>query len=203
MNHTRGDGWSGAVVVVVLLGAGAAELLGHTLAVVNEPTPESVLAANAPQAFLPIALAVALAGTTRFTRIAALAGAFFALVARALFLGLSFLPTFRLPDLPTPQLLLQLAGIALGLGIFVAALGRVLHHRDLSVAAGAPAAPEHHAAPVPPTPARPSEPVSPSTPVDVNRANGPRPGPWATATTPWPRANEDDPNGTLIRPPRR
>lgn len=208
MSRTRRDGWSPAVVVVVLLGAGAAELLAYTLAALSQPTAQSVLGANAPHAFLPVALAVALTGGTRFTRIAGLAGAFVALVARALFLGLSFLPAFRFAELPVSSLLLQLAGVGLGLGVFVAALVRVLKHRDLSVASphGAPAAPAQHSAVAPTapiSPTGPARPSSPATPVDAPRAQAQRSGAWATAGTPWPRANEDDPNGTLIRPPRR
>lgn len=50
---------------------------------------------------------------------------------------------------------------------------------------------------------RSSRPTPPSSPEPMPEPAPARGGPWQTATTPWPRANEDDPNGTLIRPPHR
>ncbi|WP_143570904.1 hypothetical protein [Tessaracoccus sp. ZS01] len=42
---------------------------------------------------------------------------------------------------------------------------------------------------------------SPQTPSEQQSQRPP--GTWSTSTTPWPRADEEDPNGTLIRPPSR
>lgn len=50
-------------------------------------------------------------------------------------------------------------------------------------------------------PRRQQPPGSPATPADAELQH--RTGRWQTVATPWPRANEDDPNGTLIRPPHR
>lgn len=58
-------------------------------------------------------------------------------------------------------------------------------------------------------------PVSPAVPVAPHPASAPTPaaGPverraagavaWHRGSTPWPRKNEEDPDGTLLRPPRR
>lgn len=48
-----------------------------------------------------------------------------------------------------------------------------------------------------------AEPASPATPPSANRQLGSSDGGWTQMGAPWPRAVEDDPEGTLIRPPRR
>ena len=96
------------------------------------------------------------------------------------------------------------AGCLVGLALVAWALVRVQRNRDLATAQPEPARyPGHELIGVvePPQSASPGPAVSPSTPVAA-----PQPashGQWRTATTPWPRADEDDPHGTLIRPPRR
>lgn len=47
------------------------------------------------------------------------------------------------------------------------------------------------------------EPVSPATPPSANHQLASSDGGWTQMGAPWPRAVEEDPEGTLIRPPRR
>lgn len=62
----------------------------------------------------------------------------------------------------------------------------------------APPTPEAHSTVINPK----REPAgSPQTPSEQQPQHSP--GTWTTSTTPWPRADEEDPNGTLIRPPYR
>ncbi len=61
--------------------------------------------------------------------------------------------------------------------------------------------------PVPPNPVCSENPQSAPTPVGIHRAgsveeSAPR-NDWRQVSSPWPRAVEDDPDGTLLRPPRR
>lgn len=61
--------------------------------------------------------------------------------------------------------------------------------------------------PLSPHPERAEHPESALTPVGLERASfgkasTPRDG-WRQVSSPWPRAVEDDPDGTLLRPPRR
>lgn len=116
------------------------------------------------------------------------------------------------PDGSTLVLIIMaVAGLILGLaGVLVAAFALLGDQRPVR-----PTATEQGTPPTRP-PAPPAAPAqnddghttvinpgrqngSPRTPPDADRADGG----WATATTPWPRANEADPDGTLIRPPHR
>lgn len=107
-----------------------------------------------------------------------------------------------------PLLGLALAGAALGLGVVLPGV--------LSLAAAARRRPAAAvAAPIPariPSPVAAPEPAGEGSTVINPRhrpptrpaATAPPPaGGWSTVGSPWPRADEDDPHGTLIRPPHR
>lgn len=228
MGGGRTPGVPVMIVTGVLLLAGLIEV-ASVIVKVSGGGAAAVAGLAGPALLLPFTVASLLATVGgRATRIAACFGATVAFVVRLVLVGLLLVPGWRFPP---AAVLENIAGAVTGLGLLGFTLYLVLRHRDLSnepveEAAQAPsvlqprpaaqppaqATPSRSAAPSPvavATTARPGPqrrlPESPSTPVDVSlRARGVNPGgPWATASTPWPRANEDDPNGTLIRPPRR
>ena len=186
---------------LVMLVVGAIDLLATVAGAVIERTAPVAASLNLPASLLPVTMAVVFASIAggRRTRIAVAFGAFVALVAR---IGLT-IGTFALPgEVSSTAMLQSVAGLGLGIVVLAWSVRELLVNKDLHSAqpALAPAPPAPTSATPPPAPH--SGPTSPATPVAVAPMKRPA-GPWATATTPWPRANEDDPNGTLIRPPRR
>lgn len=215
MGAARTHGALVTILTGILLLGGALEITGAILDV-SANGVGAVAAHSGPGALLPFT-AAALLGSVggRSARIAGFFGAIVALVARLVLVALLLVPGWTLV---AHQLFTAAAGIVTGIAVAGFALYLVLRHRDLSNApapAEVPSARQtttqrQQAQPRPaPVPAQPSSPArrgpeSPATPVDEGlRARTGNPGAWATARTPWPRANEEDPNGTLIRPPRR
>ena len=215
MGAARTHGALVTILTGILLLGGALEITGAILDV-SANGVGAVAAHSGPGALLPFT-AAALLGSVggRSVRIAGFFGAIVALVARLVLVALLLVPGWTLV---AHQLFTAAAGIVTGIAVAGFALYLVLRHRDLSNApapAEVPSARQtttqrQQAQPRPaPVPAQPSSPArrgpeSPATPVDEGlRARTGNPGAWATARTPWPRANEEDPNGTLIRPPRR
>lgn len=214
MGAARTQGALVTILTGILLLGGALEITGAILDV-SANGVGAVAAHSGPGALLPFT-AAALLGSVggRSARIAGFFGAIVALVARLVLVALLLVPGWTLV---AHQLFTAAAGIVTGIAVAGFALYLVLRHRDLSNApapAEVPSARQttqrQQAQPRPaPVPAQPSSPArrgpeSPATPVDEGlRARTGNPGAWATARTPWPRANEEDPNGTLIRPPRR
>ena len=205
------------VLLGVLLLAGVAEIVAMALRLIVEGD-SGVAAASSPGALLPFAFAVVLSLLGgRVHRIAALIGAGVALIVRCAVASLLVAPGWH-TDLAGAFDVVS--GLLTGLVVFVFALlvvrGQMsVTREDSAVSAIAPPrlpAPESPNAsrPVSPLPLSPTEQrepgaVSPATPVDLSlkKRHSARSGAWATASTPWPRADEDDPNGTVIRPPRR
>lgn len=218
MGAARTHGALVTILTGILLLGGALEITGAILDV-SANGVGAVAAHSGPGALLPFT-AAALLGSVggRSARIAGFFGAIVALVARLVLVALLLVPGWTLV---AHQLFTAAAGIVTGIAVAGFALYLVLRHRDLSNApapAEVPSAqqttqrqqaqprPQPRPAPVPAQATSPARrgPESPATPVDEGlRARTGNPGAWATARTPWPRANEEDPNGTLIRPPRR
>lgn len=218
MGAARTHGALVTILTGILLLGGALEITGAILDV-SANGVGAVAAHSGPGALLPFT-AAALLGSVggRSARIAGFFGAIVALVARLVLVALLLVPGWTLV---AHQLFTAAAGIVTGIAVAGFALCLVLRHRDLSNApapAEVPSAqqttqrqqaqprPQPRPAPVPAQATSPARrgPESPATPVDEGlRARTGKPGAWATARTPWPRANEEDPNGTLIRPPRR
>ncbi len=170
-----------AVLTGLLLAAGVVEVVGAGIGLADGP--DAAVALGHPAALLPFTLASLVATFSgRRHRIAAFFGATGALATRVVASLLVVLGSG--PDLV--GLLEVVAGLLTGVGVFFWTLFLVLHNRDLSELA---------------PPSGPPQPPSVSPCGDP--ATGVAPGNWATAGTPWPRADEDDPDGTLIRPPRR
>lgn len=184
-----------ATLVMVLLLAGALEVGSAALEAARGDRVAVAAAAALPTSLLGVSLAalVAAAGG-RFARIAALFGSAAGLLLRC---GLLVLILGGHADMV--QLLAAASGLVLAVALVAGTLALVQQHGDLAVRAvdtprflgEDPQRPLTSVAP----------PTSPATPIDVELQR--RTGRWSTVTTPWPRAVEDDPDGTLIRPPRR
>ena len=135
-----------------------------------------------PTALLGVTVATLVSGSVgRAARIATFFAAAAALVLRLVLI------IVQAVAIATPAAMLgSVAGLLLGAALLTLALLQVQARSDLAKA-----------------PARgPVSPASASTPVHAPRP-APGTGRWDKATTPWPRADEDDPDATLIRPPRR
>lgn len=188
MGETRSHGAAVAVLVGVLLLAGALEAAASILRIASDGA-RSVVEGGGPAALVPVTAAVLLAVLGgRGARIVAFFGAVTALLIRLACGVVLMVPGGRFS---IPEVLLVVSGAVTGLAVAALALHLVVRHHDLADRAQEPGDVEAH---------RP--PVSPSTPVDLGlraRASGA----WATASTPWPRVDEYDPDATLIRPPRR
>lgn len=218
MGAARTHGALVTILTGILLLGGALETTGAILDVSANGVGAGA-AHSGPGALLPFT-AAALLGSVggRSARIVGFFGAIVALVARLVLVALLLVPGWTLV---MHQLFTAAAGIVTGIAVAGFALYLVLRHRDLSNAPAAAEVPsaqqttqrqqaqprqQPRPAPVPAQASSPARrgPESPATPVDEGlRARTGNPGAWATARTPWPRANEEDPNGTLIRPPRR
>lgn len=202
-----------AALPLVLLLFGAVELVAAALTVLESPTAATAAAVGEPQFLLAVTVAVVFGAleSTRSTRLLIAGGAVAALLARIVLT----ICTFALggPELTASQSLLNTAGLGLGIAIAAWAVRGLVLNRDLASVTVAP-----QPAPAGPRPGAPAgmgeptrspmtgaepHPTSPSTPVNPGLRGPQHPGSWSTATTPWPRADEDDPDGTLIRPPRR
>lgn len=206
----RARSTASAVLVGVLLVAGTVEIVASVIHL-GDAGAAALAAHGAPSSLLPFTLAaVAAAFCGRRARILAFFGSAAALIARVVMMSLLVVPGWYLG-------LGDALGMTAGLLTGIAALGwtlfLVVGNRDLADSdegAAPPAITQPRWSgpavdPVTPNSAadRPAE--SPSTPVarPQHAQTDSRAGSWATASTPWPRAVEDDPNGTLIRPPRR
>ncbi|QXT63692.1 hypothetical protein [Tessaracoccus palaemonis] len=135
-----------------------------------------------PTALLGVTVAALVAGPVgRGARIATFFAAAAALVLRVVLI------VVQAVAVATPAAMLgSVAGLLLGGALLTLALLQVQARGDLATA-----------------PARgPVPPASAATPVHAPRP-APGAGRWDRATTPWPRVDEDDPDATLIRPPRR
>lgn len=196
------------VVPMVLLVFGAVELVAGLLTVLADPSAQSAAELNVPAFLLPVTIAVVLSTvqSTRWSRMLVAAGAAVALVARV-GLGVASFALTGAGDLSASASLLSTAGLGTGLAVTAVAVRALFVHRDL---AEEPATPAHGGVVPTPTPAHPNRPgaqprpASPTTPVNPGGpSRPPRESRWSTATTPWPRADESDPDGTLIRPPHR
>lgn len=199
-----------AVAVGVLIAAGVAEIVGSVIELADGGAM-SVAAHSQPTSLLPLTLVVLIAGFgSRPLRITAFFCAGAALITRVVFASLLIVPGW---NLGTASSVSVAAGLLTGAGVLAFSLLQVLRHRDLSEEqpqAENEGADMPVASPPASNPARPVHqshriPVSPSTPVDTSRQSHATrtAASWATTSTPWPRADEGDPNGTLIRPPRR
>lgn len=135
--------------------------------------PELAASLNAPAALLGFTLAVAVA-SSRHTRLAAAVGALLALSLRLACVGLALLAR---RGYPLGGWLTTGAGVVTGVAVLSWALVSLM--RGTEPVAG---------------PAQTQ--ASPEYPVPAHDQ-------WARASTPWPRADEADPDGTLIRPRRR
>ena len=194
VDHRRGV--AVAMLIGVLLAAAGLEAIGVGFLVAADGA-SALTAVAAPQALLPLTLAALAAGFGgRRARIASLFGATAGLIARAASAALLIVSDGG----PGPGGTAVLAaGLATGAALVGWTLYLVQSHRDLS------------------EPRDPSEPVARSpisalAPTDRRAApqaaaialpQGRQGAVWATASTPWPRADEDDPDATLIRPPRK
>lgn len=200
-----------AALPLVLLLFGAVELVAAVLTVVESPTAVTAAEVGAPQFLLAVTVAALFGAleSTRSTRLLIAGGAVAALVARIVLT----ICTFALggPELTASQSLLSTAGLGLGIAIAALAVRGLVLNRDLATTVPQDAQPAP-ATGVPAGMGAPTrdlltgmqpDPTSPSTPVNPGALGQPQRGVWSTATTPWPRADEDDPDGTLIRPPRR
>lgn len=176
------------IVTGVLLLAGMLEL-ASVIFEVSTGGADAVARLGGPAMALPFTAAALLAVVGgRGTRIAACFGATIAFVLRLVLVALLLVPGWRFT---LPDVLNVAAGAVTGLGLLGFTLYLVLRHQDLSTEPD-----ESRSQPV--------QPVQSVPPAQARAAFVPSQGaPWATASTPWPRANEADPNGTLIRPPRR
>lgn len=174
---------------LVLLVAALTEAVAVVADLLADPSAAHAAQLNHPTLLLSVTAAVLLAEreSVRWSRIAVAAGAAAALLMRAGLVGASFALGGPRPTLPAT--LLSVAGLILGLALLAATVRSLQRHRDLAED------PEPEPLPAAPGPTRPRHPAAAPAPLAT--------GPWATATTPWPRADEDDPDGTLIRPPRR
>ena len=184
-----------AVVPVVLIIFGAVELLAAVLTLVESPTAATAAELNAPVFLLPVTVAVALSAveSNRSSRLAVAGGAAAALLARLVLTICTF--AMGGPEITAAQSLLSTAGLGLGIALAAVAVRGLIMNRDLASAV------EDVAMAAPPPVDAPAGPEAPMRAPMTGPANAA--GPWSTATTPWPRADEDDPDGTLIRPPRR
>lgn len=195
----RASGAATAVLIGALLVAGTIEVVAAVVQL-SDSGPAALATYGAPSAFLPLSIAALVASFAgRRARIAAFFGTGAALIARIVFASLLVVPGW---SQPIGSLLTIGAGVVTALGLLGWSLYLVVAHRDLSYVddKAQPVAPHRAAAPAAASPAQ-----SPSTPLSAPHPNRgqPQPGNWATASTPWPRADEADPDGTLIRPPRR
>lgn len=203
MGATRSHDAPLSVAVGVLLLAAGLEAVASVLALASDGA-RSVPAYGGPAALLPVTVAVLLAWVgARTVRIAALFGSVAGLVLRLVFVTLLLAPgrSFTIVEILT-----VVSGAVTGLGLAALALCLVVRHHDLADEPVPEAAPRPGPWPVPVAVNAPRGlPESPSTPVNLGRRPDARArrGGWATTSTPWPRAVEEDPNGTLIRPPRR
>ena len=202
MTTSRSVDVATGAIVGVLIVAGIAETAAVVAGVVTGYGPRSALALAQPAALLGPTLAVVVA--SHGGRVARIAALFAAVAALAVRIGGAVLLTRARWAGDMADVVSAVAGCLVGLALVAWALVRVQRNRDLATAQPEPARyPGHELIGVvePPQSASPGPAVSPSTPVAA-----PQPashGQWRTATTPWPRADEDDPHGTLIRPPRR
>lgn len=198
-----------AVAVGILLAAGIAEIAGSIVALADGGS-SIITSLSQPTALFPLTLVVLIAGLGgRRQRIAALCAASGGFIVRVVLASLLMVPGW---GLGLTQYLTVTAGLLTGAGLFTLALVPVLRNRDLAddAVTARTIAPANHTSAHPGAvamPARAGEtvPVSPVTPIDHSRHLPATrdPARWATASTPWPRADETDPDGTLIRPPRR
>lgn len=202
MTTSRSADAATLAVVGVLIVAGGAEAAAAVAGVVTGYGPRSALALAQPAALLGPTLAVIVAFYGgRIARIAAL---FAAAAALAIRIGGVVLLTRDRWAGDAGDVASAVGGCLLGLALAGWALLKVQRNGDLATVKAEPSHyPGHEMIGVadPAATGGRAAATSPATPVAAPAAASP--GEWRTATTPWPRANEDDPHGTLIRPPRR
>lgn len=188
-----------ATMVVVLLAAAVAELLVTIAVLRGSDSPQTLAGLNLPGSFVTLTVAVVfstLAPPGRVLRalVAVCAVAFAGVrlgVTGALVMAEPDLPAFMLAVIPgrishTSVGAAVVTGSVLGLALAVWACMEVVR-------------PVRASAPAPGRPGRSPRPVAArllAHPVPSSS----HPYQWRRASTPWPRAVEDDPNGTLIRP---
>lgn len=188
---------------LVLATLGVLELLAIGLGLVATPTPGALAAAAGPSSFVGVTLAVVFAtllprtARGRFVRgVTAAVAAGFA-VARIAVLVWLLLSGSAARALDLPMGLGAIVGVVLGLALATwAAIEFVGAHPP----APAPASKPLHQTPSATTPTPAPTPAPIPSPAAPQPAANPQ---WHRGSTPWPRAVEEDPEGTLIRPPRR
>lgn len=189
---------------LVFLTLGVLEALAMGISLVSEPSTAGFAAAAGASSFVPVTVAVVFATLlpasprARSVKGAVAVVALAFAVARVILLVLVFAGGGAARALPLASGLGAVIGTVVGIAL---AAWAIVDHRQ---AVPVPAAVTPEAVPE-------AAPASPATP-SVARDHRPlRPVPaagapvteWHRGTTPWPRKDEDDPEGTLIRPPRR
>lgn len=215
---------------LVFLTLGVLEFAAVVFTSVRTMEVPEVIAAIGPAGFIPVTMAVVFATLLPAERssvphkaTAAVGAAFFAGARIALLV----LVATSADALTIQQLLVMISGAVMGIGLLAWQL------TDYKLAVKAPASrrggrrpadgspnfqPEPRPEPVavaqspvePPHPVReaPRMVVRPTAPVprvggSVAESPEASAAKWHKGTTPWPRKNEEDPDGTLLRPPRR
>lgn len=205
---------------LVFLTLGVLEFAAVVFTSVRSMEVPEVVQAIGPAGFIPVTMAVVFAtllpserSSVHYKATAAVGAGFFA-GAR---LALLVLVATSAESLSIQQLLVMISGVVMGLGLVAWEL------TDYKLAAAKARSARRSARPQARPVAEPLSPVEPPRPVrEAPRmvvrptVQVPRPGhasdvespevsaaQWRKGTTPWPRKNEDDPDGTLLRPPRR
>lgn len=199
---------------LVLLTLGVLELGGIVFSLVAAD-PTGIADAGGPTAFVPVTLAVVFATLLRPSRrsvtvkgATAIGALVFLLVRIGLVVGIALTDTAAVS---LGAVLGVVSGTVLGLTLAAwAAMEFVAARLEVRRAAAPVSGPSPVPTPSPVPVVRPDprvvrdHPASAATPAvgpPERRATGAVA--WHRGSTPWPRKNEDDPDGTLLRPPRR
>ncbi len=191
-----------AAMVMVLLAAAVVELVVTVAVLRDQDSPAALAGLNLPGSFVTLTLAVILSTLAPPGRVLRAVVAVCAVAFAGVRLGVTGALVTAEPDVTgfmkgiIPG---RLADTSVGMAVFTsAALGLALAvwacmELVRPIRAASPA-PQRTGTTMRPIPARPLARPTPS---------AFHPYQWRRSSTPWPRAVEDDPNGTLIRPRHR
>lgn len=185
--------------VVVLLAAAVAELLVTIAVLRGNDSPQTLAGLNLPGSFVTLTVAIVFSTLAPPGRVLRALVAVCAVAFAGVRLGVTGALVMAEPDVPAFLVAVipgRIAHTSVGVAVFT---GSVLGLTLAVWACMEVVRPVRASAPVRVRSGRSTDTVAPR-PLARPVPSSSHPYQWRRASTPWPRAVEDDPNGTLIRP---